>query len=387
MRIGFTIDTNIILSPQKNPPIQNSLRDFMDYIRDFLKAKPKDELKLVLSEVAVDEYLAQRKDYLRETYEKLRKNYDNLGDAITGALPLDKIDASVQNEKQYLPSNITVLKLKYTTNNFKSLVNDALNKNPPFDKSESGQKTDAGFKDALIWNTIMNSEEIDSYDIFYFASCDKIFENNKELLEKEFIKHHQKTKLIFLTPKPNGEQRQVILRKIIEDNHLLETTEVKLYDKTNLLRDIQHIEYNKTLFSSSFRLMGHECPESINFKGFNEESFVIEKIKKNDETYTVYVSFETDGYTLANTEATKIKLVGKIELNYEKSARTLKLIYSQIKDLYYLDLSTALLRIANTSMPKLDFENLSELLKPSFATSGTYQSLLRCLDDNSGGAS
>lgn len=139
----------------------------------------------------VAEYLARRQKYLENEYEAFQKSYEILNTAIVGELPANNIEESIQSEKLELARKMPILELKYTASNFKNLVQDAIDKNPPFDKSNFGMKTDAEFKDALIWNTILKSEEIDKYNIFYFASCDKIFEDNEENLKMDFKKHHK----------------------------------------------------------------------------------------------------------------------------------------------------------------------------------------------------
>lgn len=43
-----------------------------------------------------------------------------------------------------------VLSVRPSEGLFRKMIDDAIKKNPPFDKSSEGRKTDAGLKDALI---------------------------------------------------------------------------------------------------------------------------------------------------------------------------------------------------------------------------------------------
>lgn len=397
MKIGITIDTNMLYSGKSNKilPIEYVLKDFTDYLQALSIAKSKIIPELVLSEIMVAEYLARRQKYLENEYEAFQKSYENLNTAIVGELPANNIEESIQSEKLELARKMPILELKYTASNFKNLVQDAIDKNPPFDKSNSGKKTDAGFKDALIWNTILKSEEIDKYNKFYFASCDKIFEDSEENLKVDFKKHHKNTEIVFITPDSEGEQRQITLRKIITDNELIETTKVKLYNKALLLEGVQQIKYDQKSFADSFEQKGYECPEAINFAGFNEDSFIIEDIEKENKTYSVRLAFETNNYSLKESESTKYKLIGTVILNYETKGRDLKFIKGEIVSLYYLDLAAALLSAASIPVPKLEnllkvpnlpiskFENISKISSPAVSTSGIYQSLLRTLSKDS----
>lgn len=86
------------------------------------------------------------------------------------------------------------------------------------------------------------------------------------------------------------------MRKIIADNELIETTKVKLYNKALLLEGVQQIRYDQKSFADSFERKGYECPEAINFAGFDEDSFIIEDIEKENKTYSVRLAFGTNNY-------------------------------------------------------------------------------------------
>ena len=105
--------------------------------------------------------------------------------------------------------------------------------------------------------------------------------------------------------------------------------------------------------------------------------------------------FETNNYSLKESESIKYKLIGTVILNYEAKGRDLKFIKGEIVSLYYLDLAAALLSAASIPVPKLEnllkvpnfpipkFDNISKVLSPAVSTSGIYQSLLRTLSKDS----
>ncbi len=81
----------------------------------------------------------------KKTYNKLEYGFKK------GKMPENNIDIAVKEEENVYLDKVKIIKLKYETKISKELVNEAINKLPPFDKSNEGEKSDSGFKDALIW--------------------------------------------------------------------------------------------------------------------------------------------------------------------------------------------------------------------------------------------
>lgn len=177
---------------------------------------------------------------------------------------------------------------------------------PPFDKTEQKKKSDSGFKDALIWKTILYSEEIEDFDKIYFFSGDNIFENNSEELSEQFKKIHKNTQLIIKYIEPDGEKLQNCLKTIISENKLPETDCVKLYDKEVILKFINKLEYNfDDVVKLEYNVWGDKeiLLKSLLLKNFREEDINILEVKKEEDKFVVEVKFETKKYILQPKEA------------------------------------------------------------------------------------
>ena len=207
MIIGFATDTNIINKSNKltNSNFLSSLDLFYDYSEMLKKAQPDNPLIYFMPEIVLNEFVEQERTNFNNSYNDFEEKYNNISYGIEGNIPKNNINNIISNELQNYSKKYELLKLKYNNDIFQELVNKSLKKFPPFDKSIEGKKTDAGFKDALIWTTIIYSEEIDKCNKFYFFTCDKVFKENSDKLEKEFCEKHllTKIKIVFLNDDTN----------------------------------------------------------------------------------------------------------------------------------------------------------------------------------------
>lgn len=183
----------------------------------------------------IEEFLQQKKVKLEEGYGLLLKRYNDLSKYISGAKPESRIEQELSKERAAVAKEVMVLSVRPSEGVFRKIIDDAIKKNPPFDKNSEGQKTDAGFKDALIWSTILEAKEVDGLDSLYFVSGDNVFMKNRERLEEEFANQHQGVAFQIISPKNDGEMRQKALSEIIEREGLIKTNIVKLYDKRKIL--------------------------------------------------------------------------------------------------------------------------------------------------------
>ena len=169
----------------------------------------------------IEELFSQKRSAFNEQYNNLKEKFQYMNYALKGEMPQNNIEEILQKEKEHYLSKYKVIDLKYTDELFQKLISDAIRKNPPFDKTFEGKKTDAGFKDALIWETILLSEDIDECEQFYFFSSDKVFIENKEYLSNEFKEQHPNTNFKIRYFESNGNQRQNALNTIIEETDRL----------------------------------------------------------------------------------------------------------------------------------------------------------------------
>lgn len=295
-KIGVVLDTNIIHDNSGERYLLDQVSLFLDYSEDLSLAKGGN-LKVVLPNIVIEEFLQQKKVKLEDRYGLLLKRYDNLSKYISGAKPESRIEQELNKEREVAAKDIMVLSISPSEGLFRKMIDDAIKKNPPFDKSSEGQKTDAGFKDALIWNTVLEAKEVDSLDSLYFVSGDNVFMENRERLEEEFVNKHQGVAFRIISPKNDGEMRQKALSEIIEREGLIKTDVVKLYDKQKVLGFIQQNAKYDPLLNIDSNIFGSENILDIKYRDFSEGDFAIDSVeKKADDEFVVKVCVDTKKY-------------------------------------------------------------------------------------------
>ena len=324
IKVGFVTDTNLLKKSvgdlYSDKTVLDSTDIFVEYIEALNKTKPKIELLYFMPELVVEELFSQKKIAFDEQYNVLKNKFMEMNYALDGELPKNNLDEILKKEKSlYLPKYKNI-KLEYTKELFEEIVFEAIQKKAPFDKSKEGKKTDAGFKDTLIWKTILYSNEISDCKVFYLFSSDKVFEDNKEYLISEFIKKHPNTELKIVYFDPNGNQRQNALHKIIEDNKLFETDIVKLYNKELILTVLNSIKYDfngDVMYSSDDPVVKLT---NVLFNEFTDADFIIEDVNELDKKYETVLSFETMKFVL-DKELDEINrpLLGKIKIYFKNN--------------------------------------------------------------------
>lgn len=305
MKIGFATDTNILERIDKSDlytckSVLDTTDIYIDYIEDLPKTKSQCELTYYMPEIVQEELLEQRKSAFNESYDNFVKKYDGLSFALNGEIPKSNIDELLQSEREKYSDKFKLIKLKYTSELFEKMVNDALKKNAPFDKRLEGKKADAGFKDALIWQTIIHSKEIDDCDEFYFFTADLVFKDGEEELVKEFNKHHNKTKINIINIKCEGSQRQEVLNTLISKYNLYKTDVIKLYNKEIIIQFIRKMKYkNEDVFYYSDDKIQVKLV-NIDYASFDLSDFYIEEVEKEKDKFKIKCFFKTRKYETNN---------------------------------------------------------------------------------------
>lgn len=295
-KIGVVLDTNIIHDKSGERCLLDQVSLFLDYSEDLSLAKGGN-LKVVLPNIVIEEFLQQKKVKLEDRYGLLLKRYDDLSKYISGAKPESRIEQELNREREAAAKDVMVLSISPSEVLFRKMIDDAIKKNPPFDKSSEGQKTDAGFKDALIWNTVLEAKEVDSLDSLYFVSSDNVFIENHERLQEEFANKHQGVAFQIISPKNDGEMRQKALSEIIEREGLIKTDVVKLYDKQKVLGFIRRNAKYDPLLNVDSNIFGCENILDIKYGDFSEDDFAIDLVeKKADDEFVVKVCVDTKKY-------------------------------------------------------------------------------------------
>ena len=381
MKIGFVTDTNIL---KKNPgelnkeeKFLNNMDFFIEYIESLKKTSSDKELIYFMPTIVVEELYYQKLSTYETRYKILKENYAQISYGLIGEFPKCDIENILLKEKEEYMSNdaITKIDLPYDESIFKELIEDALRKNPPFDKSTEKGKSDAGYKDALIWKTIIHNKAIDACEKMYFFSGDKIFSENKEYLINEFKKYHDNTELKIIYYEPNGRQRQNCLKNIIQDNNLIETEIIKLYDLDLILNTIKEIKYNymeEVYYNSQER---NNKLIDVLFNEFSTDDFNIENVTEEDGKYQVLIKYRTEKYNISNDaiidSINRKILIGKIKLIFKKKKKNFELEdYEIIYSKFAIRLEETLLNISDiikTSILNSNYESYMTNLTKSLA--------------------
>lgn len=315
MKIGFVADTNIL--KKQNLYDCEKILDVTDiyteYIEALKKIKYKHELIYYMPEIVLEELLIQKEFAFNETYEVFEQKYKNNSYGLLGELPKNNIKAKLNQEKEQYKDKYKLIKLEYTAELMEILVKEALMKKAPFDKSIEGKKTDAGFKDALIWKTVVLSAEIDECEEFYFFTSDKAFDEGKEELINEFKEKHPKTNIYIKYIEPDGSHRQNALNYIIEKHGLYKTDVIELYDESLVKKYFDKISYipNDIDYYCGNGIQA-ELTEVL-FKKFDLNDFYIDKVEKNEEKFNIYCSFRTLKYNTDIEISDRKYIIGNVK--------------------------------------------------------------------------
>lgn len=384
MKIGFTTDTNFFgVKNQKNDNGKKFLSDmdyFIDYIQDLKTTTTKHELIYYVTDLVMEELYHQKLSIFEASYNAFVKKYNLLQYGLEGQLPKSKVEKVLTEEKEKYKEKVRLLKIDYSKKLFKEIIKDSLIKKPPFDKN----KPNTGFKDSLIWKTILYTEDIDKCDEFYLFSGDKIFRDNEEDLLKEFRKEHPNVKFYIKFKEPNGKQRQEALKDLIDIYSLYETEVVKLYNNNFILKFLQelnYIEHNE---------VSYYCGDSrevilkdIIFRQFDCNDFYVNEVKKEQDEYIINCSFRTMKYVtdIEISEESKKYLTGDVEIKLKESNKEYSFINSEIRnidfDLEVIDLLRGLTIKGTTSI----VSQIGEIIKKNLICDLEVENSLKYLKD------
>lgn len=337
--------------------------------------------------IVIGELYYQKISAFKIRYESLCKNYEEISYGLDGKLPICNIEKILNKEENEYKDKFKILELPYNNELFKELTQDALKKNPPFDKTREGKKADAGYKDALIWKTIVYSKEIDECEKLYLFSGDKVFkhEDNVQYLIDEFNKCHKNTNLSIVYVEPDKSIRQKCLQTIIRDNNLIETEIIKLYNLEFILSQMKNINYECDEDVYYYDDNQKNVLVDINFSEFLKEDFEIESAKECEGKYEVIVSFSTDKYKIDNAVSINNRIVyGKMKFIFEKNKSEFKLdSYKLIKIRFQSSLAETLNDISK-AVSQLYSDKITEVIQNTVKNVVEYFKKIRINEDLSG---
>lgn len=171
---AFVFDTNFIVQNKK-------LTDVID--------KLKDSYNLYVTQLSIDERIAQQvreRNVVYDEAEKLQQENLNLL-SVHFKKSKDEIKEYVKNGVQRIYSEAfgdTIIEYSTTADSFKRVIQRANDKLPPFSNDKNA--SDKGFKDCLLWFSILDYFRCHGENEVLFITNDQGFLKNKEYLIAEF---------------------------------------------------------------------------------------------------------------------------------------------------------------------------------------------------------
>lgn len=169
---AFIFDTNFIIQNKQ-------LKDVVENL--------SDNFSVYVTQVSIDERIGQQcRDYKKkfDRIEPLKAEYKEIAKiqlSTTYDKFSDKLSKNIQNlYKKTFGNNIIPFSKDEKT--FSKILERANQKEPPFVESTS----DKGFKDALIWLTLLDYFKDNGEEECIFVTDDKGFINNSDYLSNEF---------------------------------------------------------------------------------------------------------------------------------------------------------------------------------------------------------
>jgi len=373
MKIGFITDTNIIRKKDgelnKEEKFLDNIDFFVEYIESLEKTASDKKLIYFMPNFVIEELYHQKLFTFNIRYKALKDSFEEIKYGLNGEFPKCDIEKVLLEEKEKYINNdrIIMLDLAYNKSIFNELIEDALRKNPPFDKSNEGYKTDSGYKDALIWKTIIYSKKIDECDKVYFFSGDKVFIDNEEYLIEEFTKQHPNVELKIMYFEPDGKQRQNCLKSIIRDNKLIETEIIKLYDIDLVLNNIKEIKYDYKWDVYYSNQEQRNKLQDVLFKDFSNNDFNIEKVTEENGKYVVLIHYRTEKYIMSDERIIDIVnrkiLRGEIKLFFKKNNRKFELdSYEIINTKFAIGIEEAISNLSKAMKANLLNSNIEQYI-------------------------
>ena len=189
-KIAIIPDTNIY-APNPDTPYDLTdlpLKKYFKQIENIKTLNLEDNIDILFPEVVLLELLFHHNEKFKNSVnqlKKINKCFINLDIIIEG---FENLDCD-ENYNQLKDKYFNDLKIIPIPQNKEELINEILcryyEKLPPFEENN-----DEGFKDTVIFLSILHYAKEKSYDEYVFFSNDNVFKNNnKKYLEDEFNRH------------------------------------------------------------------------------------------------------------------------------------------------------------------------------------------------------
>ena len=280
----------------------NFSSDFFMMKSKIIEKGLKDHIVIAIPEIALKELIQQKVESFNEDNSSLKQILNRLSQIPDLVLPSFNFTISEAEIKSRLEKDLsktlekndcTIIKLPEDKLHIimKRITKRAIERIQPFYKNRGSK--DSGFKDNLIWETILNFKEISNYDKIYFLTEDYDFYGKecKNEFENEF-------------------------GKTIEINSSINYLESEINEIYN--KEIDTFKWNKYAnedYFKSYLIDQLSMLEEIDFKG---KTYAIKEKKVTDffirtEPYVDLGNEDEDVLVLTSLISAKLENEGKLE--------------------------------------------------------------------------
>lgn len=308
---SLVVDTNFII--QK--------RNLQEVIKTL-----DDNYKLYVTQVSIDERIGQQIRDLKQKYDeipKIQKEYKNIA-------KFDKIidyeksvtDLKKRVQKAYdKTKGINIIPFNNNEGTLSLILERANLKTPPF-IFES--KSDKGFKDALIWLSLLDYFKNDGENEIVFITDDNGFLKNENFLCEEFNAYTEKTIQI----KPNNYFKELFQ----ENKEIVESFNVEPLPNFSTLREEIYDTIDSLRWSMDYDYFGieewHETFELIEKVDTKYMEIVFSSLRKTIEEHIFDKSLPANDFLELD-----IRVINKNNISMEDIEKALKL-YEKIQNNY-----------------------------------------------------
>ena len=268
---AFVFDTNFIIHVKHLDEVVENL---------------KDKFSVYVTQVSIEERIAQVCREQKEKFdrfEELKKEYDGIA-TITVKTTYDDILAKYRSRMQVKYGKIfgaNIIPYSRDEKTFSEILERAYQKQAPF--LSEPKASDKGFKDSLMWLSLLEFFKHNGSNRITFVSDDNGFKNNAEILSKEFLEVTGKTieikgnnfypKLIEIKPEvevreppildaiPNIEQLREEIQTIIGD--LCSAIDEDHYNSWEEFTFTISEKFDASYIESVFRNLNHIISEHL----------------------------------------------------------------------------------------------------------------------------
>lgn len=277
-------------------------------------------IQIAIPQMVLEELKFQQKSSFENKKKNLGEDFKKFNGLPNSEIKLPDLDYdSYLDEKA--SAYLGVYGIKEIKNPSKSvsnkLIERVLQRDKPFYKK--GKKLDSGFKDNIIWESILEFVSENSYDKYFFLSNDSDFEDEK--LRKEFIQIAGKELYIVKEVADlKGKLEEEIKGTEVINNALKHLGDFLFHS----LEDIIHRYHSEIFLEGDVRKIINIEQYNILDITVNEDGFILPVLVyfKHESLYSVYAQHGAfDQAYINDTEVSPIK----ITLFFDKSYNLKKL--------------------------------------------------------------